>query len=224
MIFGDLVKAADTTASAEWIARARRGSLGTVGSLVPNEYASFVRVYAPPPIPEDWWATYRDLYGAVAEVGARHTSQPERAWFAVWEGHGFDTATSHVAWLEPPADEAERRDREEHRARVRDEGRRRNTAIRAQLGVVPRFAVPDRTYYLMEGSVEAAVGLRDPSSGQWRNPDLYWPDDRRWFVATDVDFWSLYIGGDDDFITELTRSVVTPTEIVELAYQLEIED
>ena len=90
--------------------------------------------------------------------------------------------------------------------------------------MVPRFDLPDRTYYLMEGSVAAVVGLRDPSSGQWRNPDLYWPDDRRWFVATDVDFWSLYVGGDDDFITELTRSVVTPTEIVALAYQLESED
>jgi hypothetical protein len=224
VIFGDLVKAADTAASAEWIARARRGSFGTVGSLVPNEYASFVRVHAPPPIPEDWWSTYCDLYEAVAEVGARHTSQPERAWFAVWEGHGFDTATSQVAWWEPPADEAERRVREAHRARVRDEGRRRNTAIRAELAVVPRFAVPDRTYYLMEGPVAAVVGLRDPSSGQWRNPDLFWPDDRRWFVATDVDFWSLFVGGDHDFITELTRSVLTPTEIVALAYQLESED
>ena len=61
-------------------------------------------------------------------------------------------------------------------------------------------------------------------SAEWRNPDLYWPDDRRWFVATDVDFWSLYIGGDKDFIAELTTSVPTRTEIVSFDQHLEIED
>lgn len=62
-----------------------------------------------------------------------------------------------------------------------------------------------------------------PSTG-WRDPDLFWPDDRRWFVATDVDFWSLYIGGDHDFITEVVDNVPTPVERVELDRQLEIED
>jgi hypothetical protein len=56
------------------------------------------------------------------------------------------------------------------------------------------------------------------------SPDLFWPDDRRWFIATDVDFWSLYIGGDHDFITEVARSVPTRSEIVALDHQLEIED
>ena len=58
----------------------------------------------------------------------------------------------------------------------------------------------------------------------WRNPDLFWPDDRRWFAGTDVDFWSVYVGGDDDFIAELASRVPTESEIVELARQLEIED
>ena len=90
--------------------------------------------------------------------------------------------------------------------------------------MVPRFALPDRTYYLMAGPVDAVAGLRDPSTGYWFNPDLFWPDDRRWFVATDVDFWSLYVGGDDDLIADLARTVGTPTEIVTLADQLKIED
>jgi len=224
MIFGDEVTSAATTAAAAWISPARRGPTGTVGGLVPNAYASMIRLHAPPPKPDDWWAAYRDLYEVVADIGARHTSHPDRAWFAVWEGHGFDTVTRQVAWLDPPVDDADRRARDAQRATLRTENRRRTAAIGAELDMVPRFALPDRTYYLMAGPVAAVAGLWDPSTGHWLNPDLFWPDDRRWFVATDVDFWSLYVGGSNDLIAELARSVVTPTEIVTLADQLDEQD
>jgi len=129
-----------------------------------------------------------------------------------------------VAWWEPPVDDADRRARDAQRATLRTENRRRTAAIGAELDMVPRFALPDRTYYLMAGPVAAVAGLRDPSTGHWLNPDLFWPDDRRWFVATDVDFWSLYVGGSNDLIAELARSVITPTEIVTLADQLDEQD
>ena len=224
MIFGDQLTSAATTASAAWIEPARRRTDATVGNLVPNDYTSFLRVHHPPPIPGDWWATYRDLYEAVAQVGAHHTSRADRAWFAVWEGHGFDSVHFQVGWSDRPIDDAERQAREATRARLRDESRTRTAAIRAELATVPRFALPDRTYYLMEGPVAAVVGMRDPVTGHWRNPDLFWPDDRQWFVATDIDFWSIYIGGSNDFIADLARDVATPTETVTLATPLEAED
>lgn len=224
IIFGAQLTSADTTASAAWIEAACQGARATVGELVPNTYTSFLRVHAPPPTSGDWWATYRYLYEAVALIGAQHTSRPDHAWFAVWEGHGFDSVHTQVAWSDAPIDDAERQEREAMRARLRDENRTRTAAIRSQLATVPRFALPDRTYYLMEGPVAAVAALRDPSTGHWRNPDLFWPDDRRWFVATDVDFWSLYVGGSDDFIAELASGVATPTEIVTLATPLEVED
>lgn len=222
VIFGDQVSSARTTAPSDWIAPARRGPLGTVGALVPNGYSSLLRVHAPPPS-DDWWSRYCYLYEVVAAIGARHTTRPDLAWFAVWEGHGFDTSTSRMAWRDPPANTAERRARDAQRAQLRDESRRRNAAVRAELDMVPKFALPDRTYHLMKGPVASVLGLRDPSAGHWRNPDLFWPDDRRWFVATDVDFWSLYVGGDDDFIAELEACVATPTEHITLDRQLETE-
>lgn len=224
VIFGDALRPAASAAPAEWIAPARRGPMGTVGALVPNSYSSLLRIHPPPSIPGDWWATYRDLYAVVAEVGARHTTTVDRTWFAVWEGHGFDNAEARLAWPDPAVDEAERQQREIARAQLRDDYRRRNAAISAGLRVIPLVDLPDRTYYLMEGPVGAVAGLRDPASGQWRNPDLFWPDDRRWFVATDVDFWSLYVGGDNDLVADLVASVTTPTEAVTLSYQLELED
>jgi hypothetical protein len=222
--FGDHVQSAATVAPAEWIAGARHGVRGTVGDLVPNHYPAFLRVHAPNPSPEGWWSSYRDLFEIVASIGAQHTSSPDRAWFAVWEGHSFANATTHIAWRRPP-DDATRDALDQERSRLRDEVDRRNAAIRAGLRQVSNFDLPDRTYYLLTGPVSATTLIHDPGSlVDWRLPDLFWPDDRRWFIATDVDFWSLYIGGSHDFITELAGTVPTPTQIVTLDHQLETED
>ena len=224
MIFGDHVTPAESVDSAAWVGSWCRGRAGTVGAIVPNQFAATIRVYAPHPSPGAWWSEYRDLFSLVASIGARNTETPTRAWFAVWEGHGFENATSHIAWSEPALDDATRRAREQDQAQLCEEDRRRNAAIREALNAVPRFDLPHRAYYLMEGPLTAVDGLRYPGVDGWRNPDLIWPDDRRWFVATDVDFWSLYIGGDDDFITELRSNVPTRSEIVTLDSRLEIED
>ena len=53
---------------------------------------------------------------------------------------------------------------------------------------------------------------------------LFWPDDRRWFAATDVDSWSVYVGGDDAFTGQLAVSVPTECEFVELDRSLKSKD
>ncbi len=223
MVFGDGVCAAESTAPAAWIEGELDGRPETVGALVPSRYASVVRLHAPPPTPDDWWSLYRELFGLVASVGARHTSTPGRAWFAIWEGHGFAGGTTKIAWRDPPADDEERRAREALRAQVRDESERRIAATSAALDRIPRFELPDRTYYIVEGPLSAVGTLRYPDVDDWRNPDLFWPDDRRWFAATDVDFWSLYVGGDPAFVDDLAREASTECEPVTSATRLETE-
>lgn len=225
MIFGDHVEIPATAAAATWIARARRGEGGTVGALVPNVYESFLRVRAPSGEVVDWWARYRDLFGIVASIGERHTTSADRAWFAVWEGHGFTNATTHVAWPDPAPDEPTRRARAAARARLREEDHRRHAATERSLSRVPRFELPHRTYYLIRGPVSAVTRLAEPGAPEtWRHPDLFWPDDRSWFVATDVDIWSLYVGGDPAFISAIGASVPTESAIVALDTRIEVED
>ena len=223
MAFGDVFRPADAPTSTAWIDEACRGEWWTVGALVPNRYESLLRVHAPDPSPGDWWSSYRDLYRLVAAVGERHTATPDRAWFAIWEGHGFDTFRTNVAWREPPADDHERRERAAYRRQLHEDDERRHAEIRDGLGAVPTFEAPHRTYYLVTGAVADVDGLRYPSGDGWRNPDLWWPDDRRWFVATDVDCWALYVGGDDEFIGELARHTGTLVEHVQPTDWIEIE-
>lgn len=187
MIFGPGLVVAQTAAPAErWLDASCQGEPWTVGALVPNHYRSLLRLHPPSPDLDDWWSAYRSLFEVVASIGERHTSTPERAWFAIWDGHGF---------AEP-------------------------TALRR----TPRLARPDRSYHLVTGSVGAVTGLHYPDGPQWRNPDLFWPDDRRWFVATDVDFWSLYVGGSDELAAEIAEAVPTRVEPVTLDLPLEIEN
>ena len=224
MVFGDSLRAADTVGPAAWLEQSCQGEWWTVGALVPNHYESLLRVYAPAPCPGEWWSTYRELFAVVASIGERSTATPDQAWFAIWDGHGFDGAEIRVAWSDPPRDETERQARDAERAQLRDESRRRNVAVRSALDQIPRFDRPHRTYYLLEGPVRAVNDLRHPYGDRWRNPDLFWPDDQEWFVATDVDFWSLYIGGRSSFIAELAESVSTRAETVTLDLRLETED
>ncbi len=197
MIFGDDVESASTVSPAQWIAGSCRGRWGTVGALVPDRYPLLLRVDAPAPDIDDWWSAYRHLFEIIASTGTPHTSSPDRAWFAIWEGHGFNTGMTEAA----------------------------GAAVGAALRQVPRFDLPHRSYHLLSGAVDAVTRLVRPgTSRQWCHPDLFWPDDRRWFVATDVDFWALYIGGDNDFIGELERRVPTSAEVVNHDHQLEPEN
>jgi hypothetical protein len=224
VIFGETLLPAPSTAPAAWLSERSGARLSTVDGLVPRRYESIIRLHAPDPEPDDWWERYRDLFAMVTSVGAMHTSTPDLAWFAIWKGHGFVPLSGEMGWRRPPANEDEKCQREELRERHRSAAQERNARIGPALAAVPQFALPDRAYYLLQGPLSGLVGLRYPDDDGWKNPDLLWPDDRSWFAATDVDFWSLYVGGSNEFTSELSRRVNTPWEFVDRDQPLPIEN
>ncbi len=224
VIFGETLQPAPSTSPASWLTDTCSVRPSTVDGLVPSRYESIVRLHAPDPEPDDWWERYGDLFYMVTSIGAAHTSTPDLAWFTIWEGHGFGISSGEMGWRQPPADEKEQRQRDELREQHRDAARERNARVGPAHAAVPRFELPDRTYYLLRGQLSALVGLRYPDDEDWRNPDLFWPDDRSWFAATDVDFWSLYVGDGTTFASELSRGVTTPSEYVNRDQPLPIEN
>jgi hypothetical protein len=59
----------------------------------------------------------------------------------------------------------------------------------------PSFAVPQRRLLLLGGAIGAVGTSSLGVAPEWRSPNLWWPDDRAWCVATEVDLVSTYIGG-----------------------------
>jgi hypothetical protein len=64
-----------------------------------------------------------------------------------------------------------------------------------EVRAAPTFSVPNRGYHLLTGAVHAIRELAD-AFGAPRSPNLWWPQDHAWCVATEVDLKTTYIGAD----------------------------
>lgn len=130
-------------------------------------------------IPEEG-ALPRRCVAALAKVLARHTTTPDECWFAIWNGWGDLASTLNVA---------------------------------------PTFALPGRRYHLARGGVLAAdqsIVNSDVFGERFqtvldtihpRSANLWWPEDRAWFVATEIDSDSTYVGGSRECLAQI---LVTP--------------
>lgn len=67
----------------------------------------------------------------------------------------------------------------------------------------PCFELPQRCYFLAIGRVDdAATSVRFDTSF-YQSASMWWPDDRAWFVATEIDLAYTYVGGTKACIDEL---------------------
>lgn len=66
-------------------------------------------------------------------------------------------------------------------------------ATRADILSAPSFHLPARDYHLLVGPVAAAAesALDVPF---YQSPNLWWPDDRAWLVASEIDLDTTYVG------------------------------
>jgi hypothetical protein len=200
-VFGPDLSAASDAAAASWIA-ARLGEFGTVGGLVPDGFEGCLLV-RPKPLPD---GTVDDivLLGAIAGVARRHTATPDRVWFAIWDGYGWDTASTRYTAGAGGRSRPFARLSAQLPACAAD--RRRHDEVRAGLDRVPAFDLPHRRYYLVVGSALDAARVCEPGTGRRQVPDLWWPEDRAWFVATDTDLDWTYVGGSEEFIADVAAA------------------
>lgn len=112
------------------------------------------------------------------EMLAAHTGATDDCFFALWEGHGQiwphgDPAIATLRGLEPDLAAA-------------------NAAILAG----PRLRHPARDYLLFSGPLRAAPTMGRRWCPDWsQSPNLCWPGDRSWCVATEIDFDSTLVAG-----------------------------
>lgn len=61
----------------------------------------------------------------------------------------------------------------------------------------PRLVLPERAYLLFRGLLEASRRMGDDLGGRFRpqSPNLLWPEDRSWCVATEIDLDSTLVAG-----------------------------
>lgn len=146
---------------------------------------------APPPdevvdgfndLDEGYGSCPRPELTVLADLLTAHTTAPDDCWFAAWEGWGQMgsgrralTTTGRGALLPGICPPA-----------VYDG---------------PRLSLPGRGYVLLHGAVADAGECHDLLERQ--SPSLWWPADRAWCVATEVDFGWTYVGGTAEAVADV---------------------
>jgi hypothetical protein len=117
---------------------------------------------------------------ALCEVLGAYTTTPERCWCAVWEGHEDLIGLRSDAALPRLA--------AKHRPMIVAEG--------------PLNAVPEKSFS-DPAPVSPPGQEHPPVVGHYRSPSLWWPADRAWCVASDVDLQTTYVGASSDCVDRL---------------------
>jgi hypothetical protein len=219
----------DDVSAADWIAPRLGGEFGAVGLQVPRCYEAFARICHPARDLDDRLVTWAEVAHAtgrtphalmqwhalvgspdhlnftgslwpgqppergdlvpevlrpLCELLERSTTTPMRCYFGVCEGWTwvrFDGSGSQAHGEWPPAAWHD----------------------------YPRVDLPHREYLLWCAPVKAALdfvegdGMDQPPGS---SPNIFWPHDRAWFVASEIDFDSTLVGGAERLIDEILAS------------------
>ncbi|MGH7667693.1 MAG: hypothetical protein ACREN1_10390 [Candidatus Dormibacteria bacterium] len=225
------------TGRATWISSSlAQGRSGTAGSLVPGGFAAYARILHPAfgrggdgERPVRWrevahWSgerlSRRVQFNQIAlprvakddpppwERGPVHGSleledcrrlieilevacgPAGRCWFCLWDGYGWEDggglATGAVGGLE---------------------------AVPPEVRQGAKVTMPGRSYLLYSGGLRDALAFTG-ASGQ--TPNLWWPADRIWCVASEIDLTWTYVGGPTKLVQTLlqdSRLEALPVEV-----------
>jgi hypothetical protein len=69
---------------------------------------------------------------------------------------------------------------------------------------LPRLIIPQREYYVASGRLDDAVRSVYGDLSGYQSANMWWPDDRSWFVSTEVDLAYTYVGGTRECIEAVT--------------------
>jgi len=198
---------AEDAAPANWLVESLTTFAVDVRSLVPAGFAGYVRIFHPAslaerPVP---WTEIAAANGRVAHAGMQFPALVGKP------PHAPDVAQSGL-FDRPPVEGALPRALVPPLVSVLS--RRTRTPERCWFAVwegfgalpdhvrrAPRFELPQRSYRLLSGAV-ADLGSALPPPW-WQPPNLWWPEDRAWCVATEIDLHSTYVGGDTACTEEL---------------------
>ncbi|UWX98582.1 hypothetical protein N2K95_08055 [Arthrobacter zhaoxinii] len=135
--------------------------------------------------------------GTLAEVVrllAAHTQPPGRCLAGLWDGWGWVTGageTSAVSAGGPAPQEA------------------LPLPGYAAADRVPRLELPARDYLLFTGDLAVFADPGWQERNGWdplQSPNLLWPQDAAWFLASEIDFDSTLVGGSVELITDLLQA------------------
>ncbi|MFJ2034297.1 hypothetical protein [Streptosporangium sp. NPDC087985] len=200
---------------ADWVVAAVRDfSDNTVGCLVPPVFAAYARVFHPARRTVD--GTEEEVSWMQVTRATGRTAHPAMQWPFITGSWRFRSADGQPGiWDDPP---------EEGSLPMRQTVRlaqllAAHTATPEQCwfavwegfgdlnlpveSEIPRVEMPARPMLLLAGPVGAATTSFAATPWRDQRASLWWPQDRAWCVATDVDLMTTYVGGSEECVATL---------------------
>jgi len=178
----------DDIEAAAWIGpRLRPFNSYQAGSVIPGGFDAYARLdhertgVLPP-------AAARDLIAILA----RHTRTHEMLWLAMWSGYGQMHGPPAIAPLRAMSIGADASPPQPPPLPYPDGFM--HPPLRPRNA--PLLRLPAREYLLYRGDFGQVPGWMD-------GPNLWWPDDRSWCVASEIDLPWTYIGGSEALISDV---------------------
>jgi hypothetical protein len=143
----------------------------------------------------------REVLADVLETLAGFTLDPGDCYHAVWDGWGWLHGGGATISL--------RHESDPRRFRPPSPS---PPALPEEVLAGPRLSHPGRDYLLFHGPLRAAMNIGHQVTVDWllpQSPNLLWPADRSWLLATEVDFDSTVVGGS----TELVEALLQETRL-----------
>lgn len=158
------------------------GAMRTFGpqphSLLPGPFEAYARI---PNEPEREGSLPVDRTSALASVLRDATETPDLCYFAVWDGYGEPSFTYFVGKGAAPTPGKPRRRRFHE----------------------PALVLPARQYHVFSGPLAAATTSMSRSSLGYQSPNLWWPADHAWCVASEIDLDETFVGGSRNCIDRI---------------------
>lgn len=208
----------DDLSPARWPTEGVRGFAENVGSLVPTTFAAYARVFHPA-YDHDGAEPYPVRWAQIARAN-RKVVHPEMQ-FARLIGYASRYESGYRAKQPGLFDEAPAMGTlppDIAASLVRGLVKYTTTIDHCWFAVShgrgnldqafhdrPTFSLPERDYHLAHGPL-AAVTQSLGAQLSHLSPNLWWPDDHAWCVATEIDLDSTYLGASQACIEELATN------------------
>lgn len=203
------LRSAASAEPAEWVIERTHGFAENVGSLVPHGFEAYARVLHPAGsgYPDDKRVTWAEIARSTGRVVHPEAQWPHVAFReTITDMNDLQDPPPGAPWRSAP----EEGSLDQSSAGALAEILRGHTqtpdrcwfaiwdgwgSVRPEIKRAPTFELPGRRYYLLEGALDAISVTASVPEWSYQSASLWWPDDRAWCVATEVDLESTYVGG-----------------------------
>jgi hypothetical protein len=140
-----------------------------------------------------------ELLRVLCSTLGEHTKTPDACWFCLWEGYG---------WLHDSGARLVLKARDSHsvRGNTSEKFETLSPVLRDAVLNKHRVRLPNRDYLLFKGPLQAATEFGWFLTSKHfvsQSPNLFWPYDHAWCVASEIDLFCTLVAGSNELIDSL---------------------